>query len=276
MTNFSVKSDHDLFEYLSNCDAFELHTIISAMKSKFSKTSNILIAQYPCDTDLPCANTTERKELSKKIVRLFHWYGSNAIKYGIKKLFVKKDGCHYHEILRDTAKILNKSQKKKDRKELPKVASADEWEDLICSLLLASAVKKKTPEQIAIMFQEAGLEAEAAKFAAKQFSPGCIVGISIPIAVKILGKKTVTILLGKILIQLTYKRIGKKAAIEMAKRLLIKLPQKTFAKIISGIGWILLATDTIFFLSSPARRITVPTISMISALRSLKRLEKDE
>ncbi len=273
MKNIIADSDKNVVAFLSKCGVVELHILLLAMKSNLSKYSKNLIAQYPKSSDLPIADTPKRLELSNDMLKLLRWYGSDTIAFSSRKLFKKTGGCHYHQILRDTAKVLNRSNKKRDRKKLPKVASVDEWEDLICSLLLIATVKKKTPEQIAIDFQESGLERDAAISAAKQFAPGSIVGITLPVAVKILGKKTVTILLEKVLIQLTYKRIGKEAAMQMAKRFLVKFSQKTFAKIISSIGWILLGADAVFFISSPARRITVPTVSMISALRSIEKLD---
>lgn len=267
-----VESDSNLIDFFSKCSSFELHALLRAMTSRFSPFSKKLAEQYPTEDDIPNVNTPERAELSNKMLKLLRWYGSNAITFASRKIATKEGGCHYHRILRDVAKILNLSQKRKDRKKLPKVASVDEWESLICSILLASAVKGKTPQQVATMFEEAGLDAEAAKSAAKQFAPGAVVGISLPIAVKILGKKTVTQLVKVIIINLTYRRLGKEAASQMAKRLLIKFPQKFFARVISGIGWLLLAVDVILLFSSPAKRITVPTVSMISALRSLDRV----
>ena len=268
-----VESDSNLVDFFSKCDVFELLTLLKAMKSHYSPFSKKLVKRYPTENDIPNANTPERMELSNEMLQLLQWYGSNAVAYGWRKVTVRRGGCHYHKILRDVAKRLNHCQKRKDRKELPKVDSVDGWESRICSLLLASAIKGKTSQEIAIMFEEAGLDAEAARTAAMHFVSGAVVGISLPIAVNILGKKTVTILVKEIIIHLTYKRVGKEAATQMAKRLLLTTPQKVFAKIISGIGWLLLAIDSALFLSSPARRVTIPVVSMISALRSLDRLK---
>lgn len=272
MEHIKSESDKDLVAFLSKCGDQELHILLQAMKSHFSKSSKKLLVQYPKPNSLPSPDTPERIKLSHRILKLLQWYGSNTIAFGSRKILNKGGCCHYHQILRDTAKVLNRSQKRKYRKKLPIVATIDEWEDIICLLLLEATIKQKSPEKIAIMFQEAGLEREAAISAAKQFTLGSVIGISLPLVVKILGKKTVTILLKKILIQLTYKRIGKEAARQLAKRLLVKIPQKTFAKIISGAGWVVLAIDVVFFITSPARRITVPTVAMISALRSIEKL----
>lgn len=268
-----VESDSNLIGFFLECDPFELHTLVRAMKSRLSPFSRKLAEQYPNMNDIPEAYTPERTELSIKMLKVLRWYGSNAIAYGRRKIVIKEGGCHYHRILRDTARILNLSQKRKNRKKLPKVASVAEWEELICSFLLASTLKGKNPEEVATMFEEAGLDVEAAKSAAKQFVPSTAVGMSLPIIAKFLGKKTITRLIEQVLIQLTYRRIGKEAAKQMAKRLLVKVPQKTFVKLVSGVGLLLIAVDAILFFSSPARRITVPTVSMISALRSLNRLK---
>lgn len=271
--NFMIESNHSFVDFLSKCSSFEFHTILRAMKSSLSPTSLELTKQYPSEDDVPEPNTPRRKELAEKSLKLLQWYGSNAILYVTKKVFSESEVCYYHQILRDTAKTLNRLEKRKNRRKLPKVASVEEWENLVCSFLLASSISGKSRQDIAEMFEEAGLDLETAKVVAKKFGPGGVVGASLPVLVKILGKKTVTILIEQIIVRLTYKRIGREAAIQMAKRLLKKAPQKTFAKIASSIGWILLASDAVFFFISPARRITVPTVSMISAFRSLDRLE---
>lgn len=268
-----VESDSNLVDFFSKCDAFDLHVLLRAMTSKFSRFSKKLVERYPTEKDIPNANTPKRMQLSKEMLQLLQWYGSDTFAYGYRTLVFKKGGCYYHQILRDVAKKLNHLQNRKDRQKLPRVDSVDGWESRICSLLLASTVKGKTSKEVATMFEEAGLEAEAAKDVAKQFVPGALVGISFPIAVKILGKKTVTILVKEIIIKLTSIRLGEEAATQMAKRLLIKFPQKFFAKILSGIGWYLLGIDLILFFSSPAKRITFSVVPMISALRSLDRIK---
>jgi hypothetical protein len=219
---------------------------------------------------------------TEEIVALLRWYGSNAFAYGWRKITHRDGGTHYCRILRDTTKVLDKFQKRKildifrtrkNRKPLPQVASVEDWEDLICALFVGTAFKNKSPEQIAVMFQEAGLEAAAAKYAAKQFGPGtAAVGLSL--LVKILGKKTTKAIIEAMIVRITQERAGKGVANLLVKRLLLKVPQKTVAKTLTVLGWVLLVLDAICFSASPARRITVSTVSLISALRTRERLGK--
>ena len=54
-----------------------------------------------------------------------------------------------------------------------------------------------------------------------------------------------------------------------------KVPQKTIAKVVSGIGWLLLAFD-IADMASPAKRIIVPSVCYIAGIRFIDRIDKGE
>ena len=63
------------------------------------------------------------------------------------------------------------------------------------------------------------------------------------------------------------KMAGEEAAQKIATRILMKVTQKQAAKLISGIGWALLAWDAIA-LAGPAKRITIPCVCLIAAVRT--------
>lgn len=262
-------SNKSLLEFLIKCEKYELFYVIKFLKSHFCLESKEMLKKYP-NTDLvPHQNTNERKKIAEKILSILTWYGSNSIAYGYRKILKKEGGVDYYSIVQDVAKILNNSLSKKERKKIPRVATVSELEELITEILLTKAkdnLKEKTPSEIAKMFMEAGLEKEAAEKATKVYGMGSI-GVTLPMLTKALGKRTVKALIENTIINITKKRLGNDAAKLLAKRLLLKLPQKTIIKTINLIGWIWLSVDIICFSTSPARRITMPTIAFISAMR---------
>jgi len=132
-------------------------------------------------------------------------------------------------------------------------------------------LKDKSVEEMAVMFQEAGLAEEAAKDAAKKFGPGASV-IGLPMLAKLLGKKTLKNLLEELIVVVVGKWIGKDSARILAVRLLGSVAQKMVRKIVVGVGWSLVVLDVVLFLAAPAKRVTVPSVSLIAALRTRERL----
>lgn len=271
-------SDESLFIFLVKCNNCEVFYLIKYLKSKFCKGSLKLSRLYPNEDSVPNPNTEERIKLAEDTIELLRWYGSNAIAYGLRKVAKKEGGVHYHHILHDAAKIINKTQKRKERKKLPRVASVPEWEELITEILLSKALnnlRNKSSHEIANMFKEAGLEKEVAENAAKIYGTGAV-GISLPMLTKTLGKRTVKMLIENIIIQITQKRLGKDAAVALAKRLVLKFPQRVIVKMLNIIGWIWLSVDVLLFATSPARRITIPTVAFISTLRTRERTAEND
>lgn len=266
------QSDKYLIEFLSKSGNVELYTLLNMLRSRFSPFSKKLARRYSNQHNIPDAGTQERAKLAEEICNQLRWYGSNAFAYVWRRIARKDGGVHYHKIFRDTAKVLNKFRRRKGRIQLPRVASVEEWEDLICAILLKNACKNKSPEEVAVMFQQAGLEAEAAKQAARQFGPGTT-SIALPLLVKILGKKTTKAIIEKVVVKITQRSLGKNAAGLLAKRLLIKVPQKTAARTLTLVGLVLLAIDAICFSASPARRITIPTVALISGFQTRERVD---
>ncbi len=265
-------SDIYLTKFLSECNGGKIFALIGIMKSRFSSVSRKLAKQYSSKNQIPKARSKERLELAEEIGNLLRWYGSNAFAYAARQILAKIGGTHYHKILRDTARVLNKARKRKYREELPRVASVKDWEDLICSIVIKSSLDGKNPDEIGNMLKEAGFEKEAAKEAAERYGPGGAVGAMMPVVVKILGKGAVKCVIELVIIKITQQRLGREAAALLAKRLLVGVAQKAIAKILTGAGGILLAIDITLFAASPARRITVPTVVFISALRARERL----
>ncbi len=264
-------SDEKLVEYLSECRAVELHTLIGLMESTLSPSSEELAEEHRAPGSIPRARTKERRQLALSVVRLLKWYGSNALAYGVRSLIRDEPGVAYHVIVRDVATRTNGSLKKKDRARLPRVATVAEWEEIVVGLLFTAAFKEKSSEEIATMLREAGLGSDAAKRAAKTFGPG-LAGLALPVLVRTLGKKTVTILLKKMVVAVMYRRTGKEADKVLAGRLLGKLAQRFWARLISGLGWAIVAVDVLGFATSLASRITVPTVAATSVFRMKARV----
>lgn len=264
-------SDKVLIAYLNQCSSVEVHNLIGFMRSWLSPTSKQLAEQYETPESIPRARSKKRRQLAESAVELLRWYGSDTIAYVARWLVGKEAGVHYHEIVRDVAKRINRSLKKKNRRDLPRVASIDEWEEHVVEMLLTGAFKDKSQEETTQMLREAGLDQDAAETAARKFGPG-LGGVALPVLVKMLGKKTVTVLLEKILVWVTYKFIGKEAAKKLAQTLIIKFAQRSWAKFISTIGWALVGLDVLLFATSPASRIILPAVSAISVFRVRARL----
>ena len=260
------KSDSDLARYLHLCDPIEVHTLLGFLRSAFSTSSKQLADLYATPSSIPLAGSDARKQLAESVVGLLKWYGSDAIAYGTRWLIGREPSVGYHVIVRDVALVMNKNLKRKDRRQLPRVATVAEWEQIVVELLVGSAFTGKTLDEIVQMLREAGLDEDAARAAAKNFGPG-LAGLGLPLLVKVLGKKTVVVILEKILVALVYRFIGKEAAQTLAKVFFKKLAQRVWARALWWIGWILVAIDVLLFAASPASRITVPTVAAISIFR---------
>ena len=265
------RSDRSLADYVSTADPFVVHALIKAMKSNLSGTSRHLAKSFLEPTDIPEAGSQERQNLAESMVDLLRWYGSNAVAYAARRVFQGDGGCHYRQMLRDVAKALGRKLKRKDRPKIPRVATDEDMEQLIAEQMLGIALRGKKPDEISQMLLEAGLEAEAAAAVAKEYGPG-LSGLALPALAKVLGKKTVTALMEQVIIYVAYRKLGKQGAIQLARRIVTKLPQKTWSKMFHAAGWAILAGDLVLFVTSPAKRITIPTVAMVSALRVRERL----
>ena len=268
MTN---KADRELVEFLSEIDTETIDTLIR-MLDTFWQTDIDSLKNELSSTGAPEAETTARIKLANKLVHIIRYFGSHNMMYGLRMVFTEEPGVHYSEICRDVCKNLNKQLKKKI--DIPRVASVSEYENMICEIMLRIQFEGKTEEEIAQMLEDAGLDEDAIKQTAKQLAKFAGAGAGLLSLVKILGKKIVTEIIGKIIIMIVAKKLGEEAAKKLAARILAKIAQKTIAKIISGIGWVLLIWDVVD-LAGPAKRITIPCVSLIASVRTVRRLEKN-
>lgn len=269
-------SNDSLIHFLEDCPPEDLHLLITLLHSRLSKQSRALNAEYPTSNDIPPPQTPDRTELSHRIVSLLGWYGSNSLVYAYRKCTHTFSGKPYLGICNDVATILNKRFPKKKRRTLPIVASVPELEQLIVELLLQATFQGKSTEELSQILQESGLEEKAAEEAAKKYGPAGFAAASLPLLTKFLGKKTVMNIIQQLIIAFFGRFVGKEAARIAAARIVIIFSQKLLTRFINVIGWFLLAADTAFFVSSPARRITIKVIPCLALLRLRDRLDDDD
>lgn len=268
-------SNAELVQYLSGCDSVEVHMLITLMRSRLSPRSKGIAKRYPAPESIPQRGSEERRELANSVVSLLRWFGSNSLAYNARRVFGKEAGTDYSRILRDVAKIMNGHLKRRERIDLPRLATVAQWEEIIVNLIITRVYKNMSSEEIAQMLREAGLDEDAARAAAKKFGPG-MGAIALPVLVNLLGKKTVTVVLGQLLVAVTYRFVGKEVAETLAKRLMIIMVKKSWARLVAVVGWVLLGIDILLFATSPATRITVPAIAGISLFRVRQRLQDAE
>jgi hypothetical protein len=264
-------SDLDLMAYLGRCAPVELHTLITLMKSRLSPQSQKLAARYPSPERVPQAGDEERRPLAQEVAGLLAWFGSNTVGYGARRLMRQDGGAPYARILRDVARQLNLSLKRRDRLKLPRLASIAEWEEIIVNLLLAGTLKGKTPDELAPMLVEAGLEEDAARAAARRFGPG-MVAVGLPLLVSTLGEKGVVLVLEQVLVAVAYRFVGKEAAGTIAKALLAGLARRSWTPVVAAAGWVLVGIDVLRFATAPATRVTIPCVAALSVFRMRERL----
>ena len=102
-------------------------------------------------------------------------------------MYSDEPGIHYAEIVRDTCNDLNKQLKK--GVDIPRVASISQREVTICELLLRIQFEGKSEKEITQMLEDAGLDEDAIKQAAKNLLKFAGAGTGLLALVKILGKK---------------------------------------------------------------------------------------
>lgn len=265
-----TKADLDLINYLSVCEEEVPLTLMQMMDTIFSLDVKDFKV-YKSTHDIPKKSTAERQELSEKIVCQLRYFGSNNIAYTIRNICTDEPGVSYNEMLRDVLKILQKRLKVKA--EIPLIASVADYERMLCETLLHMEFAGKTEEEIVEALEDSGLDKEAIEQAAQEFVKVGTTGGSIIYLAKLLGKKAVKELVHRAIVWIVAKKLSKEAAERIAVEILKKTTQKTIAKIVSGVGWILLAYD-IAELGRPATRITIPCVSLIASVRTMDRLKE--
>lgn len=258
-----MSSNAELEKFLSTCNNDSLWLILGMMDSIFLMPKNNLKKQFTSPKKLPKLKSNARFELSKKIVNQLSYFGSHTFNY--YNPLIKKN-TQYKIILKDVLQLLKKDLKSKQT--IPKVGTVKEYELLICNLLIENQLANISKEKVIEMFQESGLDIDESHRSAVKLIKTGIKGITILKLVKILGKKTLTHILYKVVFHLLVKRIGQEAAKEFIKKLAKKIPQKVISRYGTYIGAAFLVKD-IVDLGKPANRITVPCVCLISVLRAV-------
>lgn len=294
------KSDSELIDYLNTCDEETLLTLVKMMRPRLFRipiSFSLKVREwkvYKNPQDIPTKLSDKRSLLSEEIVYQLRYYGSNNFAYLPRKIVGDEPGVHYIKVLRDVLKTLNRItlidilkamnwKKPKDvlktlnwkklKVDIPRVATVPEYELLLCGVLLKIELKNKTEQEIIQMLEESGLEEDEIKRFIKEFSIWAAGGGTIIKLVKVLGKKTFTRIISVFIEQIIAIVLGKKTAKMMVKELVKKVPQKIFVKVANIVGLILIAWD-IAALSYPAKRITVPCVSLIASVRTMERMEE--
>lgn len=274
--NKRPSSSNELAEYLQECEEDVIHAMIQILRSNLCDESIKLAQTYNAIVDIPVIGTESRVELGHKIIKLLGWYGSNTFAYIYRKL-VKGEGAKpYLSVLQDVVRLFNKRLPKKERKNIPIAAGASDLETILVEILVSIRFQKKTNDEIVQILEESGLEKHVAEEVAKRYGPAGLVGMSLPVITKLLGKKTVMTVVQQLTVAIVGRFVSKEAAEQMAKRMALKIAQKTLTRLTNWIGWILLTVDIICFVASPARRITTKAVPLIALGRVRGRLEKGE
>jgi uncharacterized protein YaaW (UPF0174 family) len=172
--------------------------------------------------------------------------------------------------------MLNSQLPKTQRLVIPRVASLSELEEIVLQLGLSLSLRGKTAEEIAAMLHEHGVGEEEAKEAAKAYAKAGAAGLAIPVLIRFMGKRFVKQLVEKLAVAIVTKVLGREGAEAFAKRVLVQVTERTLSAWLGFIAILWTALDVTLFVTSPARRIIVPTVILISAMRVRKSLDDNE
>ena len=269
------KSNDNLIDFLWKTDNETISDLIEFLDSFFSLNMRKLKKLYQNRETIPPKVTIDRKILAHELSNQLRYFGTHGIYWGFNKILKKEPYKNYHLIVYDVAKSLNLSLPKEYRIDMPRIATTNEYETIICEILLKIQFADKSIEQIREMLKDAGLDkegiAETIHDSIRRGGSGTlIIGL-----VKFLGKKALKQLVEKGIIILISKIIGKEFAKEIATKILKDVTQKFIAQFVTGIGVVLIAAD-IVNLAGPAKRITVPCVSYLSAIRLMENFSTSE
>ena len=258
------QSTLELKNYLMNSSDEIIYNIAQILGDRLG--FNSMRKRVSSVSDVP-KKQAEKEALVDDMLKEIGYFGSNNFAYWGRW----NKGVGYHEIVYDVVKLLNKQLKKK--LDIPRLATVSEREKMICDQLLCIAFQGKSEQDIARMLNEAGLEIDASKEAAKKIVLQTGAGGFVIALVKILGKKIVTTILSTIVLKIIATKVGQEAAEKIVLRILKQVPQKTISAFVIGLGTLLIAKD-ILDLSSAATRVTIPVVALISTTRMLEELDK--
>lgn len=264
------KSDEELAQFLSTSSNDLLLSLAEILSSWFVHKG--FRGRFSSADEIP-SGADGRLKLAYEIVDELSYFGSHNLAYLGRKLTGKHPGVGYHETLYEACHILQKQANK--NKDVPRIASVMDREEMICSQLLQIAFKGKSEEDIARMLSEAGLEsdmiqARAIRSAVQSGGAGAFMA-----TLKIVGKKTVMKIVQAALYKLLAARLGKEAAERIIEILAKKISQKALQAFLGAIGAAFIVHD-IFKLAGPASRVCVPAVALIAAARVNSRISSVE
>jgi uncharacterized protein YaaW (UPF0174 family) len=264
----SDKSNENLEEFLFRSPDTLVHSLAHLAGDRLG--FNGLRKRVSSAEDVPQAED-ERLELIREIVKEIRYFGSNNFAYLGRWVAGRERGVSYHMIVYDVSRALNRNLKKKVA--IPRVASVEDRERMICGQLLGIMFEGKDEVQIATMLDEAGLGGDAAKPAAIKAAAQAGAGSLLLALMKLFGKKAVKEILSAIAYKIIAEKIGKEAAEQLMKVIIKKIPQKTFSRLLGWVGALLILKDFVD-LASPGLRVTIPAVALIAALRQSETLNE--
>jgi hypothetical protein len=268
-------SDREIQSWLSECDPLVFAGIAQLVDSVLALRRSATRKKWLSAKNreaVSIASSEQRAELSAMVLKSLKYRASHDLAYTFRKLFQREGGVSYGEILRDVAiGVAPKKKRKEAKAKMPRVASIADREEFVCECLLGKICEGKTPEELKQMFVESGLDLEKAQEVAREVASVGVLAIGLPALVQYIGKRTLKAILQQYLTWLLAKSMGQRAAQLFVEKLLGNVAQKRVAAAVSGLGYAALAYDMLKLLG-PAKRITIPAVSMIASSRAMARL----
>jgi len=263
-------ANEQLLSFLEEVDDGMLLVVLQMLDTATHPVFRRNVIKPAIANGLPGAGTSQRKILARQIALHLRYMGSHDLMCGMRLLRGKEAQTNYMNVVHDCAKQLNR-QIKKRKLELPKAGGLETYEEIICEQLLQISFQDKSEEEIAAVLQDAGLEKSSAASMAKKTALGGAPGAGILLLCKLLSKKQIYELMKEVIKHLIHKIVGKEAAEKLIAALLKKVTQRKLVLILRTAGWAWMAADAAHFMCSPAQRVTIPCVSLISALRYQQR-----
>lgn len=280
----SQGSDDLLREFLVKSDAEILSTTFLLMDSMFSLKSKRFKRYHEAST-FTQVTADKRCEIVNELVLHLKYFGSHGISYLLRRTIGREAGVTYMTMLRDVARAWNVLLRPplkagplskpllaigiggKKVYDIPRIATVQVYEKLIVDMVVSKHLSTKSQAELQEALKEAGLDEDAAEKAAKEIGRKGVAGGVVVLLVKLLGKKAVKEIVISVLKMAIQKQLGKEGAELLMKQLAKKIPQKAFARLASGVGIMLVAYDAVMIPSSPATRVTIPTITYLATMR---------
>lgn len=272
------KSNEELINYFDEAQPSVVASLVEILTMKDKILINRLgfnkeLIKY-CDTEnIPAPFSEERKDLSQRLFREIKYFGSNTFIHIFNEVSGQKNGFKYNNLVKEITFKMKRALKSKV--ELPEIADCSLYEEALANMLIGKAFGGKTEEEMTQIFMEQGLEADAAKKAAKDFAKKGAEGGGLLLLVKILGKKKVKEILLIALVEVLKRILGRKIAEKIAEIIAKKVPQYVFRIVSNIIGVILIVKDIFDVTGGPATRITIPFVSLVAIQRTCQRMKEE-